>query len=217
MASKHPWLNRTALVAALLCCAVSAQAQDKNAREREALRRAQQALRTAQEAAATLERDKTQLASEKDALAQEKDRLSTDAKRANARVDGALAQARAAQAKAQALETDLSAVQQELAALKEAHQVQSQKLADAQRTVAATRGLLERSVQAQRILEARNKQLYDTGVAVVEVYRSRSPAEALARQEPFFGIGRVTLDNIAEKWLDRLESARYLDQDKLAP
>ena len=67
-----------------------------------------------------------------------------------------------------------------------------------------------------RILEARNQQLYDVGSAVVEMYRSRNRGETLARQEPFFNLGVVTLENISDKWMDRLESARYLDQDKLA-
>lgn len=205
------------LMALLMVVSAGAQAQEKTSREREALRRAQQALRAAQEESSSLQRDKSTLATEKDALAKEKDSLSQQARRTAARLDEALGQSRNAQAKLQQLESELAGLRQELAAAKDTQARQASELADHQRLVRTTRALLEASVQKQRILETRNQQLYEVGQAVVAMYRSRNPAETLSKQEPFFGLGVVTLENISEKWLDRLESARYLDQDKLNP
>lgn len=198
--------------------ASAAHAQDgKSSREREALRRVQQALRAAKEEASTLERDKSQLVQEKEHLAKAKDQAAFEARQTASRLNAAMAQSRQAQGRIEALEVELNALKQELASEKEARAQLAEQLAQSKQLVATTGAMLARSTQAQRILEARNQQLYDTGIAVVEMYRSRNPAETLSRQEPFFNLGVVTLENISDKWLDRLEAARYLEQDKLTP
>lgn len=198
-----------ALTLALLATVLPAQAQDKASREREALRRVQQALRAAQDEQSTLQRDKAKLAAEKDSLSQDMDRLDGELKRTASKVSSAQAEARAAQARSAQMESELVTVKAELDALRTRHEEQGRKLQESQSRVAAITALLERSTQAQRVLEARNQQLYKVGVSVVEVYRSRKPADTLARQVPVLGMGEVTLENVAEAWLDRLEEARF--------
>jgi chromosome segregation ATPase len=197
--------------------ATPAMAQEKSSREREALRRAQQALRSAKEESVTLLRDKEALSAEKAALLKDKEAIGAEARRTAARVAASQAQAREAQAQITQLMADLEAVRAELASAKEQQARQATELAESQKTVRTVRALLEASQDKQRILEARNQQLYDTGVAVVEMYRSRKPSESLAQQSQVLGLGIVELENISEKWMDRLQSARYQDQDKLSP
>jgi DNA repair exonuclease SbcCD ATPase subunit len=210
------------LLAMTMQCPGQAWAQEgKPSREREALRRAQQALRSAKEEASTLQRDKTQLAQEKDLLAKDKERAVSETRKVASRLEGAVAQTRQAQGRIASLEGELSAAKLALEAEKEAGvQLGTQlgaQLAESKRLVAATRDMLAHSTQVQHILTARNQQLYDIGTKVVEMYRSRKPSETLSRQEPFFNLGVVTLENISDTWQDRLEAARYLEQDKLSP
>lgn len=206
-----------ALMAAVLLmgslCAPS-MAQDQGSREREALRRTQLALRAAQQETATLQ---ATLAAEKSQMLQEKQALDATARRNASRVAGAQSQARLAQARVVQLETELEGLKAELSAAQEKQATQAAELADQQRVMAALRVRLERSTQAVGVLEQRNRQLYQVGLDAIELYRSQRPKETLARIEPFAGIGRVTLDNVAEQWADRLEAARWLEQERLSP
>lgn len=211
------WIAAALVAVLLLPISPNAGAQEgKSSREREALRRTQQALRAAQEASSNLQRDKDRLAQEKDALVKDKERSATEVRQTASRLDAALAQGRHAQSRIQALEAELASVNQALASERDARAKLAEQLAESRQLVATTRAMLERSTQAQRILAARNQQLYQVGSAVVEMYRSRKPSETLARQEPFFNLGVVTLENISDTWQDRLEAARFWDQEKLS-
>lgn len=181
----------------------------KGNREREALRRVQQALREAQAEQSTLQQDKTQLVAEKERLLQEKRTLDETVQRTAARAGSAAAQAKAAQQRVAQLEGELASAREALAAMTAQNEANLRQLAETRQTLGSVRTLLERSTQDQKLLQARNEQLFKLGVSVVDVYRSRSPADALARQEPVLGFGRVTLENVAELWLDRLEAARW--------
>ncbi|HEX5373992.1 MAG TPA: hypothetical protein VFW84_14795 [Aquabacterium sp.] len=209
----HPIRCVIAVLMAWLVMSGTAWAQGaegaKGNREREALRRVQQSLREAQAEQATLQQDKTQLTAEKDRLLQEKRTLDETLQRTAARAGSAAAQARAAQQRAEQVEAELASARQALAAMTAQNEEHARQLADARQTLGTVRTLLERSTQDQKMLQARNEQLYALGVSVVELYRSRSPADTLARQEPLLGFGRVTLENVAELWLDRLEAARW--------
>lgn len=191
--------------------------QDKSAREREALRRTQQALRAAQQETATLQQQAQTLGAEKSRLLDEKQALDATARQRASQVAGAQAQARQAQARVQQLEDELSVVRAELTAAQGKSTAQAAELADQSRLVAALRTRLERATQAATVLEKRNGELYQVGRDAIELYRSQRPKETLARSEPFFGIGHVTLDNVAERWRDRLEAARWQGQEQLAP
>lgn len=188
--------------------------QDPSAREREALRRTQQALRAAQQETATLQQQAQTLGAEKSRLQEEKQALDATARQRASQVAGAQAQARQAQARVKQLEDELAAVRADLAAAQEKSAAQA---AEQSRLVATLRTRLERATLAVTVLEKRNGELYQVGLDAIELYRSQRPKETLARMEPFFGIGHVTLDNVAERWRDRLETARWQGQEQLAP
>ena len=201
----------------LLALAGSAQSADKASREREALRRVQQALRAAQEEQTTLQSDKAKLAADKESISRDLSKLDGELKRTSSKVGSAQAEARAAQARSAQLDAELGSVKLELEALKLKHDEQDNALREVQSRVVRVTAMLERSTQTQALLEARNQALYKVGVSAVELYRSRRPTETLARQEPFFGLGVVSIENVAEQWLDRLKEARYEEATKPGP
>jgi chromosome segregation ATPase len=202
-----------ALALALLTSALPVQAQERASREREALRRVQQALRTAQDEQGALQREKAKLSAEKESLSQDMGKLDGELKRTASKVGAAQAEARAAQARAGQLESDLGTARTELEALRAQNEQQGRQLQESQARVKAVTAMLERSTQTQKLLEARNQQLYKVGVSVVEVYRSRNPASTLARQAAVLGMDEVKLENVAEAWLDRLEEARFKEEE----
>lgn len=211
-----PIFRRTSWVVCLLAlmtavASPTATAQDKGNREREALRRAQQAVRAAQEEAAALQRDKVALLSEKDGLLKEKAGLGAESQRHASRVAAAQAQAREAQAKLTELSGEMAALRQQIDEQKALQTKTLATLNEEQGRVKAVRNLLEASQQKQRTLEARNQQLYDIGVAVIEMYRSRKPSETASRQGGVLGFGLVDIENISEQWMDRLDAARYME------
>jgi chromosome segregation ATPase len=209
-----------ALIAvAMMAMAASAptHAEDRASREREALRRAQMALHSAQEEAAAAQRDKASLAQEKTTLAQDKERLDGALKRTQSKVNTSEAQARAAQAKAAQLEADMAALNAKLQAAQIAQEELNKKYQESQQTMTTVRGLLEKSTKAQAILSERNRQLYATGLSAIELLRSEDRPQKLSSIDPFFKLGVVTMDNVAETWRDRLEAARYKDEEQLNP
>lgn len=202
----------TALVLASCALASPGWAQDKGSREKEALRRAQLALRAAQDEVATLQRERAQCATDRDAALKDK----SEAQKSSGLLASVQAQSRQSQGRVKQLEGELDALQQQLAEVKSQQALQAKALAEGQRSLRAVSQLLETSEQRQRILQKRNQQLYDTGVAAVEMYRSRKPAETAAQQAVVLGFGLVDVENISEKWLDRLNAARFHQQDRLS-
>lgn len=193
------------LAALLLAASTCVQAQDNKAnREREALRRTQQALRQAQEESATLARDKATLGNEKAELTRQNAQLETDLKKSA----GQAAQARSAQSRAQQLDHELATLRTEHTALQARATEQAAKLQEAQGTLAAVRTLLERATQRQALLERRNQELYDTGLAAIELYRSKDAAATWAQREPLLGFKQVGIENAAEAMRGKLEMAR---------
>lgn len=199
------------LVLATCAVATPTWAQDKGSREKEALRRAQLALRAAQEEVATLQRERAQCTTERDTALKDK----AEAQKSSGLLASVQAQSRQSQGRVKQLEGELEALQQQLTQAKAQQDLQARELAQGQRSLRAVSQLLETSEQRQRILQERNQQLYDTGVAVVEMYRSRKPAETAAQQAVVLGFGLVDVENISEKWLDRLNAARFHQQDRL--
>lgn len=204
-------MYRTAMRAGgLLCLALSvsvgAFAQDnKNSREREALRRAQQQVQKTNQELATLRQQADATAQERDALA--------------AKVDGAETRARAESVRGQRLQRELTAMTAERDALKTRGDELDQRLkestaraAQLERDLALARQHGQRltaqeATQRDQIAacEKRNAQLYDTGRALVEECRDRSASDTVLRLEPFTGIGRVRIQNMLETYRDKLD------------
>lgn len=194
---------------ALLLGPALSHAEERGGREREALRRVQAALRSSQESLSSLESEKARLSSEKSALAQDNGKLVAEARKLTSRAQSVTMELQRAQSRQAELEGLLSAEKSELISLKAAHADLSAKLREQQQAVAVLRNLLTNSTAEKASLVKQNERLFETGVAIVDVFRSQNPLSTLASREPFLGLGRIQVNNIAEVWLDRLEDARY--------
>lgn len=201
------------LMALLLTCASLsasplAHAEDKGSREREALRRVQQSLRQTQE-----ERDA--LAGEKANLAQAKDQLASELQQTASKVKGAESKAAAARSRIAQLEDALKDKDKALA------EAQARE-ADLQNKLQQTQGvvidkarltdsltvMLKRSTQAQANLSAQNAALYETGRALIDLYRSDSPSSWLKGLDVPLGLREVRVENLAEAFRAKLDAAR---------
>jgi len=197
-----------------LACAVlamhGAHADDgKAGREREALRRTQQSLRQTQQ-----ERDA--LAGEKASLAQAKDQLSDELKQTAAKVKGAQAREASARVRQDQLEASLrskdeallAAQTREAALQSDLAQLQA-SLADKTRTLASVTSLLGTATLERQTLQSQNQALYNTGLQLVDLYRSQSPSAWLKGKDALLGFHGVQVENLAEAFRTRLDEARY--------
>lgn len=184
---------------------VPAQAQDKSSREKQALQRAQQALREAQSERDELQSKQATLTTEKSSLEAEKAKLSGEVKK----LGTVQAQARAAQAKAAELEASSAKLKEQLAQAQAQNAEMSAKLAEAQTRLRAVTSMLASNTQTQTLLEQRNSQLYQVGLAAIELYRSQSPTSTWAQRASPLGLGQVQVENAAEAMRTKLDDARY--------
>lgn len=186
----------------------SAHAADDDkrlAQARDAMRRAQQSLQQTQSERSALQRDKAALEAERDrlaaALADAETRQRSSAAQ-QARLSGSLSgaerQRESTQAELAKERTARLAVDRELQAQQARSAASQQALEEQRRITAATSGLLERSVQALAQAEARNRELLALGTQALEAYLNDTPVAMRARDEPFLGLGRVTLESRAE-------------------
>jgi chromosome segregation ATPase len=207
--SAAAWL----LLALFVFSVVPAHAEEKSSREREALRRVQQSLRQTQE-----ERDA--LNGEKSSLVQAKDQLAAELKQTAAKAKGVESKAAALRAQITQLEATVQSRDEALAAAQAREQDLNEKLLVTQSALAErtrlfdnVKGMLARSTQEQNTLIAQNKGLYDTGLALIDLYRSQSPSTWLKLQEATLGFQGVTVESLAETFRTRLDDARYQTLD----
>lgn len=197
------------LILAISLVSLPAQAEDKGNREREALRRTQQSLRQTQQ-----ERDA--LEGEKASLAQAKDQLSGELKQTAAKIKGAEAKAVQARAKVEQLEASLRDKDKALADAQareadlQARLNQAQaSLTDKSRLADSLTAMLRASTQEQRNLKSQNAALYETGRALIDLYRSDSPSAWLKGADVPLGFRDVRVENLSEAFRSRLDDARY--------
>jgi chromosome segregation ATPase len=196
----------TVLLVSLTC---PAHAEEKSSREREALRRTQQSLRQTQE-----ERDA--LAGEKATLAQDKDKLSSALQQTSAKVKGAESRAAAARARIDQVEASLKDKDKALAESQAREADLQARLTQAQAAMAektaltsTLTGMLKAAKAEQTILAAQNKALYDTGLALIDLYRSDSPSAWVKTADTALGLREVRVENLAEAFRTKLDAARY--------
>ena len=209
----RPFITRVSMALPLLCAlslvAPVAHAEEKASREREALRRAQQSLRQTQE-----ERDT--LAGEKATLAQDKDKLSSELQQTSAKVKGAESRAAAARARIDQLESSLKDKDKVLAE-SQAREADLQALLTKTQSALAEKaaltstltGMLKTARTEQNTLTAQNQALYETGLALIDLYRSDSPSAWLKSVDVPLGLREVRVENLAEAFRTKLEAARY--------
>jgi hypothetical protein len=77
---------------------------------------------------------------------------------------------------------------------------------------ARARAQLQAEIAASRkeiaAAQAKNARLYQVGKEIIEWLSSKGVATALWAREPFLGLKRVELENVAEGYRDRLQEQR---------
>ena len=63
--------------------------------------------------------------------------------------------------------------------------------------------------RVKQVLEQRNAQLYQVGLAAIELYRAKNPADAWLQKASVLGLSEVRVENAAEEMRTKLDDARY--------
>lgn len=202
-----------AALAALLIAGPAA-AQDKAAREREALIRAQRAVAKLQQENAVLNREKGELAAKLETAGKELGSLKS------LRNEAARARARAAATEKELgpLREERDALRQKLEAAEKLHAQTNLQCRQAQQTAqqtqqrlegerAATDARLKQQTQALQACAAANDKLYTLSRELMQQYEKAAREGA----DPVFGLRLVEIENQAQSYRDRA------DESKLAP
>lgn len=201
---------RGALALTLLAAGVPASyaADDKAAREHEMLRRAQMQLQESQAQGAALQRDKTQAESRlKDATA-ELDSLRKDQAALHGRSQALESEARSARAAAADLKGKLDEANRQLAELTQKQKETAAALAGRESELATANASLSKSTAENAACEARNEQLYQYGVTLLQDYRDKGVWSALLDREPVLGLKHVEVENTVQEYRDKLAAQR---------
>lgn len=184
-------------------------------------RRVQQARDLARQAQAALqqarqERDALQAASaatqaEKQALADRLAAAESRARSTQARDHEALATAQAELARLrEELAAERQAREQQQARADEALAAARQELAGQRQVAASVTALLERSTTALARAEQANRELHTLGLQAVDAYTRRTPEAMRAHDEPFLGLGKVALQDEADRLRQALDAQRVV-------
>jgi DNA repair exonuclease SbcCD ATPase subunit len=84
------------------------------------------------------------------------------------------------------------------------------KFNDNQRKTLSTN--LAQTTKAVNDCEVKNAKLHQFGTELIQIYDKPSTYEAAMRQEQFFQLKRVELENILQDKQDKLDDARFVDQ-----
>lgn len=212
--SRYAWMLAAA---ALLSVALPAPAQDRAAREHEALRRAQQALREAQQSNLNLQQEadlaQSQLQQSKALLLSEQDKN----KSAAAHTASLAVKLKSALSERETLSADLAKAKEEIAALQ--HELQDNKDQLARRTAQLVQ--LNRSFRLSRdevqSCEGKNITLYNYSVQLLDLYEKKGVVASLVQEEPLSGIAQVQYENLRQEYRDKLEQQRVAGQAPIAP
>lgn len=204
-----------AVLAALLL-AQPAAAQDK----KDALRRLQQLSQKLAAEKSALERDNGRLVREKAELEQARDALGADLARQKGAAGRHAREAARLAEEATKLRADLAAAAQREAALKAELATGAEALQAARRNGEQLARRLGNQGDTSRhwmaktgSCEAKNAQLLELGGELLERYRAKSCAEALAEAEPFTGIARVRQENLLQEYRERIARQRFRAAD----
>jgi chromosome segregation ATPase len=168
---------------------------------------------------AAWEREKALLSNDKAQLTRERDTLKVEAEK----YKGAAARnARKLKEESERLSAELAAAAEREATLKgelaktTAGLQESQRGAEQLGKRLANQGETSRHWQAKtESCEGKNVELLGLNHELLDRYRAKSCADALAEAEPFTGIGRVRLENLLEEYKDRVSAARFRASDDL--
>jgi len=204
-------------VLAALLLAQPAAAQDK---KDAAVRRLQQLNQKLSAEKSALERDQAQLVREKAELEQARDALGADLARQKGAAGRQAREAARLAEEATKLRAELAATAQREAALKAELATNAAALQAAQRNGEQLARRLGNQGDTSRhwiakteSCESKNVQLLELNGELLERYRAKTCADAMAEEEPFTGIARVRLENLLQEYRDRLARERFRAAD----
>lgn len=203
-------------VLAALLLAQPAAAQDK----KDAVRRLQQLNQKLAAEKSALERDKARLVREKAELEQAREALGADLARQKGAAGRHAREAAKLAEEATKLRAELAAAAQREAALKVDLATGAEALQAARRNGELLARRLGNQGDTSRhwmakteSCESNNVQLLELNGELLERYRAKSCADAIAEEEPFTGIARVRLENLLQEYRDRLARERFRAAD----
>lgn len=174
-------------------------------RERQMLRRTQQQVQQLDRARAQAEQDRAAALADKEALAREIAGEIVTARRERAARGRLERELKAARNELDALRARLGDTEKQLADNLVRQQADAQALTQLHTVKKRTEHELAGASRDLAACRAHNGQLYGLGREMMQKYREKTCADALAQVEPFTGLKRVEVENLLETWLDRLD------------
>jgi chromosome segregation ATPase len=201
-----------ALVLALGCGALGAQAQSGEDAKK-AARRAQLQMQQLQQKAQEAEAAKARIEGDKSAL----DKQLREQTQQVARLKGALPKAleslKASEAARAELAATVATLEKQLAEQKASHDA---ALAAAERS---TKQRDEQQAQLQRQLDtqlaqvgecsAKNERLVRMSAELLDRYRNKSVSDVMKQRDPVFGLGDVQMFNLVQEYRDKADAERF--------
>jgi chromosome segregation ATPase len=215
--SDLPRFIAAALVACVLVLfAVEGRAQSKpDNRDRETIRRLQQQLQKSQQDAAALRGEKDALEKQLAAQKGELEKQRAELPKAEAEASRERRQKQSVQAELEKLKAQLAEREKSLAEARARGDELAKKERDALGVIAERdRGIksyqsdLARQNKEILACEAKNAQLYQLNVEILDRYRNVTVADVMARQEPFTGIKNVEAFNVVQEYRDKLDAQK---------
>jgi len=211
-----PLFAQAALAVLLLVTATGPAWADEAAetRLRDALRQATIQVRTLEDSQAALQAKQSDLEKERDALRQQVEALSKGPKGGDPEAARAQGEAMAAEFNRRLAAENEQAVhlnetlEKWKAAYNQAAEVARAKEAERAKLAAEREGMDKRATSC----EAKNVELFKVGNEILDHLKDVDVAEAMAAHEPFFGIKKVELQNLAQDYQDKLLDQRVTAQ-----
>ncbi len=198
----------TALVLAALLMPGGAVAQDKAAREREALIRAQRAVAKLQQENAALGRERGEIAAKLETASKELADIKGEAGRARGRAATAEKELGPLREERDALKLKLETAEKNLAQNTQQCSEERQSAQQTQQRLEGERGVLDARLKQQmaalQTCAAANDKLYALSRDLLRKYE----AAAAERSDPIFGLGMVGIENQMQEYRDRADEAK---------
>ncbi len=198
-----------ALVAVMVFIIASAQAADRETREREALKRVQQNAAKMQSEKAALEREKQELTTKLDVAVKDLDGMKGEAARAKRRVA--------------ALDKEVDALRKENAELKSRLESTGKTLADTTQQCqeaaalaqqnqkradginANLKAMFAREEDNRKTCQTSNLRLRTIAHEILDRYQNKGVFESLQQSEPFARIKSVEIENLVQDYGDKID------------
>ncbi len=208
-------MKRWVLSFLLVAMTVSPAWAAKENREKQMLRRLQQQMQQIDQTRAQAEQEKATALSEKEAAENELEKTRSDTastkrqlsseRSARSRIEREL---QAIQSERDALKTRLTDIEKQLAESMALQRATAQTLTQTESAKKQTLAQLAGKEQDLNVCQTHNGKLYGIGREMMQKYRDKSCADALAQSEPFTGLRKVEVENLLETWRDRLDKEK---------